>query len=263
MDNQRLTNGLQQLADEAEPRQIDVSSVIGKAKAQQRNRRAVLGVSGATAVLLAGALYTTVQVSDSLPMDPAAARPTSTGTTAKQEQGPPYQPITDARAHKFDSQLAAAKADLIPAGFTVGDNPVHPVGDVLRFIGSPGPKGEVDYTAQGMLTNADGTATIQIWVLKNPPGTALEHYYGQVFGPCVVSESNCVRRTLSDGTQAAARPNARPSAMTPSSIMSAQRPDGTYIQVVTNVGERTTPKPLAVPPFDADQLFKFATAFTW
>ncbi|ALG09225.1 hypothetical protein [Kibdelosporangium phytohabitans] len=263
-DNQRLTHGLEQLADEAEPRPVDVPSVIGKAKAQQKNRRAVLGVGGATAVVLAGALFTTVQVSETLPVVPGV-RPTSS-TQGTQPQPPNRQqvlPIVDARSQKLDSQLVAAKAQLIPAEFTAGDNPANPIQHPLRFSGSPGPKGEVNYTAQALLTNAQGTATFQIWVLKNQPGTELGHYYGQHFGPCAQGESNCVRRTLPDGTVAAARPDSRPPGLTLSSVMSAQRPDGTYIQVVTNVGERTSPKPLAIPPFDAEQLFKFATAFTW
>lgn len=268
MEHQRLTRHLGQLADEAEPRPVDVATIISRAKARRRNRRGMLAVGGATAFVLTGAVATTMLAvggggGESVG---AAARPTTTSPRPTLKQPGDLvgvQPAADERSRKLDSQLAAARADLIPAGFTAGDNPVHPIKDPLKFQGGPGRKNTLDYTARAMLTSTQGTATIQVWVLKNPPGTPLGHYDGQVFGPCQQGQRHCERRTLPDGTVATAQPNANPPGLTLSSALNAQRPDGTYIQVLVNVGEGTSPKPLDDAPFDAEQLFKFATVFSY
>nr|WP_042188818.1 hypothetical protein [Kibdelosporangium sp. MJ126-NF4]CEL18478.1 hypothetical protein [Kibdelosporangium sp. MJ126-NF4]CTQ97962.1 hypothetical protein [Kibdelosporangium sp. MJ126-NF4] len=261
MENENLTRGLEQLADEVEPRPVDVQTVISRARARKQNRRAMLAVGGATVAVLVGAIVVTAAATSSN-NQPAVARPTSTQTT--KDVPHPIAPVFDAQSRKFDSQLAAARAELILPRFTVsGDNPVQPVMKPLMFDGTPGPKGETNYTAKAMLTDSEGTATIQIWVLKNPPGTPLGHYNGQTLGPCIEGQKHCEHRTLHDGTVVAVQPNANPSGITLSSAISAQRPDGTYIQVLVNVGEGTSPKPLADAPYTADELVKFATAFTW
>jgi hypothetical protein len=101
-------------------------------------------------------------------------------------------------------------------------------------------------------------------VLKNPAGTPLGHADGQFFGPCTAGESNCEIRTLPDGTQAAARENSRPPALQLASTLSAQRPDGTYVQVIASVGLGPVPTEPArpVPALTNADLFEFATVFT-
>jgi hypothetical protein len=111
---------------------------------------------------------------------------------------------------------------------------------------------------------SQGPSAVTIFVLKRPAGTPLGHADGQYFGPCTAGESNCEIRTLDDGTQATARENARPPAMQLASTLTAQRPDGTYIQVISSVGLGPVPSetPRPIPAMTNADLFKFATVFT-
>ncbi|TWP48019.1 hypothetical protein FKR81_30615 [Lentzea tibetensis] len=252
MDPQHLTHGLQQLADEVEPRPVDVTAVIAIAKARTKARRST-AAAGLGTVAIVGAMAAVMST-----VAPSQPPPPATSSSASSTPAQPPAPGPDDRSRKLDEQFATAH--LIPSQYTVEPNPQHgPV--ALVFSGSQGPK-EKNYTAGALLKNAQGQATIQVWVLKNPPGTPLGHYHGQVFGPCQDGDKNCVRHTLPDGTVATTQVNARPPAITLSSTLTAQRPDGTYIQVITNVRDGDPPD-MPVPPLTAEELIAFATAFTY
>lgn len=257
MDPQHLTQGLRQLADEAEPRPVDVTAVIAIAKARTKAGRTTAAAGLGTAAIVGTLAAVMSTVAPSQPPPPATSS-TSSSTPNRPPVG--LAPAQDERSRKFDEQLATA--NLIPSQYTVEPNPEHGQDAVaLQFRGSQGPT-EKNYTAGALLKNTQGEAIIQVWVLKNPPGTQLDHYYGQVFGPCKDGDKNCARKTLPDGTVLTTQVNARPPALTLSSTLSAQRPDGTYVQVLTNVRQGDPPN-MPVPPLTADELIAFATAFTY
>lgn len=265
MINYDLSNGLAQLADDAEPAPIDTYDVIAKAKARTRNRRASAAAAFGT-VAVVGALAITLGLPNA---DKDGIRvggpPTSTADCPNgvcQLPGPPAPPA--AQGEIFDEQLAAAIDTLIPAGFTLERDPAS-TETPLAFVGTSGQSGPV-YTAQAWLLDAQGPASLTVYVLKKPAGTPLEHANGQIFGPCQQGEPNCEIRTLQDGTQATAQANARPPGLQLSSTMSAQRPDGTYIQVITSVGIGAVPggeQARPEPPMTNEDLFKWATVFTY
>jgi hypothetical protein len=266
MTDYDLPNGLSLLADEAEPAPIDTYDVIAKAKARTRNRRTSAAAAVGT-VAVVGALAVTLGFPNADQGGTGVATQTSTVTpdcpNGVCELPGPAAPSA-AQGEIFDEQLAAAIDTLIPAGFTLERDPAS-TETPLSFVGTTGQSGPV-YTAQAWLRDAQGPASLTVFVLKNPAGTPLAHMNGQFFGPCQQGEPNCEIRTLPDGTQATAQANARPPGLQLSSTLSAQRPDGTYIQVITSVGISSVPggeQARPEPPMNNEDLFKWATVFTW
>jgi hypothetical protein len=266
MNDYDVSAGLRQLADDAQPAPIDTYDVIKKAKARTRNRRASAGAAFGT-VAVVGALAFTLSFPNADKGNTGVGTPTSTSAN---ENCPPElggkcidPPVVNDQTAELDSQLASALASLTPAGFTFEKDPFS-TGEMLKFTGAQNPSGTMVYTATAWIRDSQGPSAVTIFVLKRPAGTPLGHADGQYFGPCTAGESNCEIRTLDDGTQATARENARPPAMQLASTLTAQRPDGTYIQVISSVGLGPVPSetPRPIPAMTNADLFKFATVFT-
>jgi hypothetical protein len=257
--------GLAQLAEEADPAPIDTHDVIAKARTRTRNRRASTAAAFGT-VALVGATAFTLGFPNADKGDTRVGTPTS----AANEDCPPGSgskctspPVDDDHSAALDSQLAAALDSLTPAGFTFEKDPFK-TGETLKFTGAPNASGTMVYSASAWLRDSQGPSAFTIYVLKRPAGTPLGHADGQFFGPCTAGESHCEVRTLDDGTQATARENAQPPALQLASTLSAQRPDGTYIQVISSVGLGPVPSetPRPIPALTNADLFEFATVFT-
>lgn len=272
MDDKQMTSGLSLLAEEAEPAAIDVYDVIAKAKARTRNRRASVATAFGTVAVVGAMAFTLDLGGDTNTIGAAGSQPTTTAPGKPPELCPipdgaqtcyVFPPEQDDQSRKLDGQLTAVVGDLIPAGFTVEPDVLDKYLPALTFSVHHNSEELPFYTAHAIVRNEHGTATIDIIVLKQPPGTPLGHVNEQPFGPCQDGVDGCELRELGDGTTATAQANTRPPGLTLSSTMTAQRPDGTYLQVITNVGPGTSPAPLPDAPFTTDDLFTFATVFTY
>lgn len=265
MNDYDVPTGLSMLADEAEPAPIDSREIISKARTRTRNRRASAATAFGT-VAAVGALAVTLGFPNADKDGTGVGGPPSTSPDCANgvcELPVPPAPSQE-QADEFDTQLAAAIDNLIPAGFTLERDP-ESTEEPLKFVGTDHGDGPV-YTANGWLRDAQGPASITVYVLKKAAGTSLAHATGQFFGPCHQGEPNCEIRTLDDGTQATAQANQRPPGLQLSSTLSAQRPDGTYIQVITSIGIGAVPgdeQARPEPPMTNADLFKWATVFTW
>ncbi|GAA3846191.1 hypothetical protein GCM10022243_10480 [Saccharothrix violaceirubra] len=249
MDEQQLTDGLRLLADEARPHPLDVDRVVERARARGRGRVATIA-AGVVTTALVGSLVLALNGFESAGGPPAG----QLGVAV---------PGRDARSARLDTEFAATRSALAEAGLVTDDSfaaaaPFHRWYDSVTGT---------SYVMRTILRDGTGMATLEISVGKvatDKPFTAFTGPSAGTLEPCTSDQPGCVRRTLPDGTIAAAWPNSRPvEGWGPSSVLCAQRPNGTYIVVVANVGAEYLDPPRPVPPLDAAQLLEFATAFTY
>lgn len=262
-----LNHGLDLLADEATPAPIDVHDVIAKAKARTRDRRAAAGTALATVAAVAAIAVTIGGDKHGNGLNPAVQTTTSTppdgckidtkGTTCE------VAVTVDQQSLKLTQQLAAARDTVIPAQFTVEPSafPMNGNGEPLTFV-TNGIGGTGYYAAFARLTDSQGSVEIAIDVVKLAPGTPLGHVNSLPVSPCTPGEGNCEERMLAAGTVARATTNARPPGVIEMNYMSAVRPDGTYVQVMISAPQGI-PTPRPTLPLTLDDLFKFATVFTF
>jgi hypothetical protein len=250
--NDELTRGLTMLADEADPAAVDTYAVIAKAKARTRNRRAGAATAFGTVAAIGALAVTFGAGGGTPPATPTIAGPWRVCVGIDDE---PCTPLTetDDRSRKLTQQLAKSPR-VLPERFTVEQDGRDPA--PLEFVVTNDK--EKRYTAWATLLDPVDSVDISFEVGKVPAGTSIDGIPDPTFLPCTIGVRDCEARTLPDGTIARAETSNVPSAMEPITYATALRPDGTYIQVIAAV-----PEARPDPPFTLEELFEFATVFTY
>lgn len=196
-----------------------------------------------------------------------SAQPPSTDPCGPVDGQRPAEWKVDQRATNLTEQLAAA--NLIPPNLRIsrddsvntraikgGPPPALEFGTLTPDGGSDRP---LDYTAFAKLTDEQGAAFLRIEIDKGEHGPA-----SVPFGPCQPGSPVCTTKDFADGTKAAWHTHIG-DAMGWNQIMGAVRPDGTTIVVSISVWPDTQlPDPTRPEvPLTPDQLYAFATAFTY
>lgn len=271
-----LRHGLNLLAEEVDPSPVDTYSIIKKANARTRNQRMGLASALGTvavAVAMAATIGLTGSTSDPVRLatpptstDPGAAR--ICGKTENCPVADPQKYPSDAQAKRLDAQLAPVRDSLLLPGSTLERaglpmfDDVEPLQFALITNQDGAPSAPPVYEAVALMRTAEGTAALSIQILKLPPGTPFGPVQGRALAPCD-GVPGCERRQLSDGTVATALADGNPPGIARSSTITAQRPDGTYVQVFASVGPAVNENPMPAAPFTTDDLFEFATVFTY
>lgn len=259
MDNKQITAGLAHLVDELPPN-VDIDAVIATAKLRSQRRQAVTftALGTATVVVALTAVLTSAGAGQNEPAAGgnglAATKPPAVTTSGTPSPGSRDQ------AGKLTKQLADANA--LPADAVVDPSATDPFTGkpvaALEFVPPPGgPDG--DYMAFAKLTRgqvpSDLTVSVSSGAARKDGGNA---------GECPPGGVPCTPMAFPDGTRAHVMVTDDATRVGVVSMLTAQRPDGTYIQVICSTsGNQGATKGSPEPPLGVEDMFKFATIFTW
>lgn len=258
MTDFKLHDGLDLLADEAEPATIDVYDVIARANARTRNRRATMATSLAI-VTVAGGMVATISLAGST-SGPVGGSPPSHTSTTSTSSSPAPKPIFDERSRHLTQVLADAWPTIAPAGATVEESTVPTAVSnllALEFGGTHLTREQLLYVALAKLSDAQGSTefSIEVW----PPGERVMEFVP-------LTDENHSYRQLDDGTQANLYTDPNPSGTAAATVEAdILRPDGTSIYVRENNTELTIEQGLTRPTtfFTAEDLIAFGMLFTY
>lgn len=257
-----LTQGLDLLADEAEPAPVDADEVMAAARTRTRNRRATAATALAT-VAVVGALTVTLGNTNG----PATMGDTTATTTATTAAEAEPQHVREQRAAALTAQLTAAWPGIAPAGVTVAPSTV--AAEVFRWQKGPlefgfqdDPAGNGRYTAYTELSDAQGSTWLSIHVYR-----AGDDPRQMPFTPCTGTEqgiTTCTFRELPDGTKVNVGVQAGSGfGVGTTAYVQALRPDGTEISVADSNALPDQTLSRTEPIMSAEDLVEFATVFTY
>lgn len=280
-----LTHNLHLLADEVEPATVDSHDIIDRAKARTRHQRAGLASALGT-VAVATAMAATIGLTGAEPDPMTGAAPTTSVTDGDKVcviddppdcNGPvvPYEP--DERSLKFDGQLAPVISTVITPRWQLDKRgwPMYSAVEALQFVPEDyAIENKLRYSAVAVMSNGGARFELMITVGKVPPGMPFGPFMWESLPddgqpgesgsgsvpPCEDGVAGCERRTLHDGSLAAAQADVTPPGVVRNSNITVLRPDGTFVQVIAaSLRDSDT----QTPPFSNEDLFAFADVFTY
>ncbi len=252
---ERLAEGLAAVAADARPAPVDLAEPVAAGARHWRLAGTAAGL------LVAAGVFAAVLGLGSAPPDPPRAAP-RTPPTDSPTVVPSAVPVAgdpagrfDRRSRRLTAQLAGARPDVLPGRGDLQPAVVTTSTGTVLWAPLVFHLGDVPDTYRAMATLGGGrdAAVLAIEVGYRDPHADPRYL------PCPAFELDCTDRGFPDGTYGGVTVLTEPETDQTINRLTVMRPDGTFCHVAVFYRERR-PDP---PPLGVDDLFRFATVFSY